>query len=178
MNLYLMRHGQTNWNIERRAQGRTDIPLNETGIKQAKEAIDKIKNITFDLVYSSPLQRALKTAEIVTEGKYPIIVDDLLIERSFGDLEGKSVDEFDLKAFLSTPLDKSYNKEETNQHMIDRAKKFIAKLPEVNNVLVVTHGAYYRAFMMALDESLKNGDYNSLYLKNCEVVKIEMEKYR
>ncbi|MGN1399026.1 MAG: histidine phosphatase family protein [Erysipelotrichaceae bacterium] len=178
MNLYVMRHGQTDWNIDKRTQGLVDIPLNQTGIQQAKAAIKQIKDICFDLVYSSPLQRAVKTAEIVTEGKYLIIIDDLLIERSFGDMEGLSASQFDVNAFLSRPLDKSYNNEETHQHMIERAKKFIDKLPDVDNVLIVTHGAYYRALMMALDESLKNGDYISLFLKNCEIQKIEMEKYR
>ena len=91
MKIYIARHGQTDWNSQHKAQGRTDIPLNETGIKQAEALRDNIKNIKFTAVYASPLKRAAKTAEVATDNKYNIIFDDRLVERSFGDYEGKEI---------------------------------------------------------------------------------------
>ena len=91
MNLYFVRHGQTDWNVEHRTQGWTDIPLNETGIKQAEALRDKLaqSGLRFDAVYSSPLQRVRRTAEIATAGNYEIILDDRLKERNCAEFEGK-----------------------------------------------------------------------------------------
>lgn len=63
--IYIVRHGQTDWNLEGRYQGRTDIDLNETGIKQAEKIRQELKSVKFDKVFSSPLKRAYKTAQII-----------------------------------------------------------------------------------------------------------------
>ena len=86
MKLVLVRHGQTDWNIGKLAQGQCDIPLNATGIKQANEARDKLAGYDFNTRYSSPLSRAAETAKIIC-GDQPIIYDDLLKERAFGEYE-------------------------------------------------------------------------------------------
>ena len=62
MRLLLTRHGQTDWNVQGKAQGRTDTELNSTGIEQAKRLAEKIKNYNIDIIISSPLKRARKTA--------------------------------------------------------------------------------------------------------------------
>ena len=67
--IYVVRHGQTDWNLEGRFQGRIDIPLNEKGKSQAKKTKEKLEGIKFDKVFSSPLKRALETAKIITEKK-------------------------------------------------------------------------------------------------------------
>lgn len=84
-----MRHGQTNWNINKILQGQTNIDLNETGINQAKAKIEEIKNLDINLIFCSPLNRAAQTAKIVSNRKIPIIYNDSLTERCFGDFEGK-----------------------------------------------------------------------------------------
>jgi len=91
MKLYVARHGLTDWNLEKRAQGHKDMPLNATGREQARALRDEIKDIKFDSVYASPLKRAAEIAEIAVGDKYEIIYDDRLMERSFGDFEGKVV---------------------------------------------------------------------------------------
>ena len=76
MILYVIRHGETAWNKVRRLQGQTDIPLAEEGIRLAKETGIGMKDIPIDLVISSPLQRALQTADCITEGRnIPILTD-------------------------------------------------------------------------------------------------------
>lgn len=85
--IYIVRHGQTDWNVEGKYQGRIDIELNVNGINQAKQISEKLKDIKFDKIFSSPLKRALQTAIIISGGD--IIIDDRLIERSNGELEGK-----------------------------------------------------------------------------------------
>ena len=90
MKFYIIRHGQTNWNKEGRIQGKTDIELNEEGIKQAEEAKRILKDYPIDMIVSSTLKRARKTAEIINEAKnVPIMFDKALEERGFGDFEGK-----------------------------------------------------------------------------------------
>ena len=73
--LYIMRHGKTDWNLTHKLQGKTDIPLNEMGIKMAKEAGERYKDIHFDVCYCSPLVRARDTAKYVLEGRdVPVII--------------------------------------------------------------------------------------------------------
>ena len=92
MILYVIRHGETAWNKVRRLQGQTDIPLAEEGIRLARETGIGMKDIPIDLVISSPLQRALQTANCITEGRnIPILTDERIQEISFGDWEGESL---------------------------------------------------------------------------------------
>lgn len=88
--LALLRHGQTDWNIDLRLQGITDIPLNETGIEQAIEAAEVLAGTKWDVVIASPLSRARDTALIVgpAVGHEEIGIEDRLLERSFGEAEG------------------------------------------------------------------------------------------
>ena len=92
----LLRHGQTDWNIDFRLQGITDIPLNETGILQAQTAAAAIPKSFWNFVASSPLSRALDTAKIVAHAiEIPeVTVDSLLLERSFGEAEGMTHSEW------------------------------------------------------------------------------------
>lgn len=101
---YFFRHGETDYNVEKRVQGWLDIPLNNNGIAQAHELAKKLLNVKFDCIYSSPLSRALKTAEIVCD-KNPtkIIIEDGLKERNLGAFSGKIVRMSD--ASPDTPID-------------------------------------------------------------------------
>lgn len=88
--LYIMRHGQTQWNAQGRLQGQTDIPLNEVGRAGAAAAREKYGCIPLDVCFASPLKRALETAEIFLKGRaVPIYTDDRLKEMFFGDFEGE-----------------------------------------------------------------------------------------
>ena len=89
-----LRHGVTDWNRQGRFQGRTDILLNDEGIAQAHAAALRLQGVAFDHIVSSPLIRAVKTAEIVADAsRKPVLVDADLIECDFGSLEGKSIHE-------------------------------------------------------------------------------------
>lgn len=87
MGIYIIRHGQTELNSRQVLQGRSDYPLNEAGIAQAEGAARRLQGIRFDRVYTSPLRRAVQTAEIVAPG-VPQIVDRRLIEMDYGPYEG------------------------------------------------------------------------------------------
>ena len=94
MIFYLVRHGQTDWNNEKRMQGHMDIPMNEEGIRQINELAEGLikEGIIFNRLISSPLDRARKSAEIIVEKtgfKDGILFDDDFIERSCGILEGE-----------------------------------------------------------------------------------------
>ena len=93
MIIYLVRHGQTDWNNERRFQGHRDIPLNEAGVRQINDLADKIagEKVVFDKLITSPLDRARKSAEIIAQKtgfNKEIIIDEDMIERDCGALEG------------------------------------------------------------------------------------------
>jgi probable phosphoglycerate mutase len=151
--IYLARHGQDQDNVNRILNGHRDKPLTEIGINQAKEVAEKIKeaSIKFDVIFSSPLQRAFKTAEIIAEisGNIIPIKEDLLIERDFGIMTGKPVSSIiemctpniieteEINYFLSP------EGAETFQDLINRGKKLLDKLEknyQDKNILLVTHG--------------------------------------
>ena len=87
---YYLRHGETDWNLQRRMQGRSDVPLNETGIAQAHAAKSLLTGLAIQTVCTSPLARARDTAEIINQALgCPVVTIDDLAECSFGDYEGK-----------------------------------------------------------------------------------------
>ena len=67
---FLFRHGQTDWNLKKRCQGHTDIPLNKNGIKEAEELSIKLESTPLQVIYSSDLKRAVETAEVISAKKY------------------------------------------------------------------------------------------------------------
>lgn len=175
MKIYIARHGQTDWNIQHKAQGRTDIPLNETGINQAEALRDSIKGIKFTAVYASPLKRAAKTAEIATDGKYNINYDDRLMERSFGDFEGKEINGWaeatgydigDLK------LNTNIGNIEPVRDVLARTKDFLdsikAEYGDHDVILVVTHGQAARGLHHNLVGYTDDTDWWSVAYGNAE----------
>lgn len=109
--LYVVRHGQTDWNKRKVMQGQTDIPLNEEGIKQAKLLREKLKDITFDAIFCSPLIRAKQTCEIIA-GVCNATYDKRIIERNYGEFENREKKSFDYNEFWSYSLNKEYKKAE------------------------------------------------------------------
>ena len=156
--LYIVRHGQTDWNITHKIQGQIDIPLNTIGESQAKEAADLLKEIHFDAVFSSDLLRAHRTAEIITlERQIAIQTTHLLRERNFGQLEGKEIVELrEMEKELEDLTDnqrfshKKYPDLESDEELIGRFLTFLREVAvayEGKNVLVVTHGGLMRAIL-------------------------------
>jgi len=170
--IYIVRHGQTDWNLEGRYAGRKDVELNAKGIEQAQSIHEELKDIKFDKVISSPLKRAYKTATIITNDE--ITTDERIIERCNGELEGK------LKEECPTNID--FNDPNTGfgiESIIDFRKRIadffddISKNYKGKNVLVVTHagvGIYARCYFEGDPE---DGDYSAYKIKNCQVVKYE-----
>ena len=125
MKLLLTRHGQTDWNVAGKIQGITDIELNETGVKQAEATREKLLNQNIDVIISSPLKRARKTAEIIKgERNIPLIIDNGLKERCFGKLEGKTREEFDFDEIWNYKLNKQYEDAESTGELFERVTRF------------------------------------------------------
>ena len=95
MYIYVIRHGQTDWNVEHKLLSYTDIPLNDVGINQCKEAEKVVKNLDYNLVISSPKLRTRQSLEIVNSKNVETIFDDRLIERNAGSIEGVDVSTFE-----------------------------------------------------------------------------------
>ena len=92
--LCLIRHGETDWNVARRIQGHTDIPLNHTGLEQARLLAQSLADEQFDAIYSSDLGRARQTAEAVAHRLHQTVrLDPLLRERHYGEFQALTYDE-------------------------------------------------------------------------------------
>ena len=106
MKIYLMRHGETKWNKRSKLQGQVDIPLAPKGIEQAEMTSEGMKDIPFDHIFSSPLKRAYKTAQVVRRDRpIEIVRDDRLKEMSFGTSEGKIIGKAPARGSRDTGMD-------------------------------------------------------------------------
>ena len=149
--LFLIRHGQTNWNMEGRYQGNCDIELNSTGIKQAELASKYLSRVKFSKIYSSPLKRTMKTANIIngrTEVK--IEVYDDLKEVDFGKWEGLKFNEInkdyhkEYQQWLTDPYNNRPTGGESFKELTLRTTSVIdsivAENTDESSVAIVTHG--------------------------------------
>ncbi len=183
MNLFLIRHGETEWNALGKIQGSCDIGLNETGIAQAREISEKISgsNLQFVRIYSSGQQRAVLTAQIVSgaTGVDHFQIDGLQ-EIHFGEWEGlswKEVQKRHPEAFDNWLRDRRYStahKGESYQALVDRVLAALRGIISENNadVLVVTHGAVIMSLLCYLDQAPFE-DMMKYSVKNAELIRID-----
>ena len=160
--LFVARHGETDWNLEHRLQGRTDIPLNENGRNQMRQAGLALREQGFqvDKIVCSPLKRASETAAILGQSigyTGEISPDEDLLERSFGTAEG----------LLITPeldvTDPKYSMESA-EHLCQRIQRVLDRYsadPD-RHVLMVTHGAFIMATMDYLAGNPLRTNYQTL----------------
>ena len=178
--LVLIRHGQSLWNAENKFTGWTDIGLSEKGIEEAEEAGEKLENIPFDVVHTSALIRAQKTAEIIIRKnkkskKIPVYKDKRLNERHYGSLQGLNKKETAEKygaeqvhiwrrSFDVPPPDGESLKMNAERTIPYFKENIIQDLKKGKNVLVSAHGNSLRSIVMYIENISKE-----------DVVKLEIE---
>ena len=183
MIIYMMRHGETDWNVQHLFQGRTDIPLNENGREVARLTRDAMKDIEFDLAYCSPLCRAKETAQIILEGRdIPLLEDERIIEMGFGNYEAKSMSTLDeqIMTFFEHPeayIDKDGI--EPFEAVLARAKDFLEDIIANSDyqdkiILVATHGAMIRGLIGALKKKPIKDFWEGGVHKNCGMTIVEV----
>jgi len=180
--LYIVRHGETDWNTEKRIQGQTDIELNENGVRLAELTSEGLKDVEFDYIFSSPLKRAYKTAEIIRgERTTEIVRDDRLKEMFFGKYEGTTKAERPADCCITTLFKDSGNYvaeggAESLEHLGERAEAFLKEhifpIESVNpdaQILLIGHGALNKALMSCLMHWDKKDFWGYVQQKNCTV---------
>ncbi len=148
MSIYLIRHGETAGNADRRLQ-RPDVPLNEAGLEQARRLGERLRDAGIAHVLSSDLLRARQTAEAVVRATgSPIQFDPLLQERNFGDLRGRLYDELDPELFSEDYDPPGGESGDVFRERVNRAwQRIVECTTEVDgrgHLAVVTHGLVYR----------------------------------
>ena len=186
MKLYFVRHGETDWNKEKKIQGNVNIELNEFGRHLARETAKGLKDISFDICYTSPLWRARETAEIILEGRdVPIVEHDKISEMAFGIYEGGCCSKAgwnlpeDFRKFFHDPAGYKAPQDGEDFYMMKkRTGEFLKELYENeelrdSNVLIATHGAALAGIL----NNIKGEDIAQYWgvgvHKNCAVTEVE-----
>lgn len=177
MKIYVVRHGQTEWNVLRKMQGSADIPLNENGINQAKQTKQNLKNTKFDIIFCSPLIRAKQTAEIINEEKnLKIIYDERLRERNYGEFEGTSKSSFNYNEFWAYNNNIKYNKAENVQDFFNRIYNFLDDIKSSysnKNILIVCHAGVVKAIECYANGMMKDEEIGPYLPDNASINEYE-----
>ena len=189
MKLYMIRHGETDWNKERRLQGQTDTLLNEFGRRLALETAPALEDIPFDVVYTSPLARAKETAHLVLgDREIPVIEEDRIREMGFGAFEGMickgehfNIPDKHFHYFYDAP-EKYLPSQggESFQDVLSRLNSFLTELfsrEELKDktVLVSTHGAALCGMLQLMKKNPIEKFWGNGVHKNCAVTYADVE---
>ena len=187
MIIYVMRHGQTDWNVSKRLQGRSDIQLNENGRELAWRTGQELLKIPFYMAFSSPLKRAKETAILALGGReLAVVEDERIIEISFGEYEGLcsgkenyQIPDRNFTNFFTAPDQYKVPKggESFKQLQVRTALflKDITSRPELEDktILVTTHGAAGRAILNTLRFYALKDFWNGGVSPNCSIAILE-----
>ena len=188
MKLYIVRHGETDWNKARKIQGQSDIPLNAFGRHLARETAKGLADVHFDLCFTSPLSRAKETARIILEGRdVPIIEDPRIEEMSFGVYEGKccSSEGWELpeefRRFFDGP--DRYEAPEGGEDFAQVRERTGGFLEELagnpayadKQILVTTHGAALAGLLCYIRRAPLSRYWGTGVHKNCAVTEVACE---
>ena len=182
--IYITRHGQTDWNVQKKVMGRFDEPLNQNGLKQAEETRKKLIDIDIDLIICSPLMRAKQTAEVInTNRNIPIIYDDRIIERDFGEFEGMETKDFDFQGYWNYYENMQFQSAENIQVFFQRVYNFlndIIKKYHGKNILLVAHGGVSIPVACYFNDNIPKGSLvdAGLVLGNCQVASYSIDENR
>ncbi len=157
MRLMLVRHGKTDWNVQRRYQGGSDLSLNEVGLRQAGALAARLAGEQIDAIYASDLARAVQTAQIIAaKHSRPVIADPRLREMSFGDWEGLTFDQIrarwpqEANAWLGDSLRVAPPGGETLAQVAERVRGALDDILGKNadqTVVLVSHGGPLRVLL-------------------------------
>ena len=187
MKLYLLRHGETDWNKAKKIQGCTDIPLNDYGRELARKTGEGMRDISIDLVITSPLVRAKETAHLVMAGRDVKVIENPQIqEMNFGEYEGKPSDEEPtasiLKAFFKNPGAYPPPEEgESIPQLLARTGEFLETIYQNQdlqnkNILISTHGAAMTGLVNNIKGQLEVNDFWKMGVPpNCAVTIVSVE---
>lgn len=169
--IYIIRHGQTELNNRQVLQGRSDWPLNEKGMEQARAAAERLKGVPFSAVFSSPLIRAVQTAKILVPGALPFI-DTRLIEMDYGPYEGADLTRLPpevvtfFRDFVRNPAPAGM---EPLSAVVRRAGEFVEERCRTEeDILISTHAIAMKGILEYLAPE-SGGAYWSTYIGNCAV---------
>lgn len=149
--IYLTRHGQTLWNLEKRLQGQGDSPLTDKGIKGAKLLGKRLEEIELDVIYTSPIKRALETAKLIKGERNIMLIEEKgLMEINFGDYEGHTEEEMlgigkgqEISKIFNGEMDVVPPKGESLRMVYSRVKDTLDEIlsrEKGKKILIVTHG--------------------------------------
>ena len=187
MKIYLMRHGETKWNKRSKLQGQVDIPLAPKGIEQAEMTSEGMKDIPFDHIFSSPLKRAYKTAQVVRRDRpIEIVRDDRLKEMSFGTSEGKIIGKImanpAMVRYQRFRLDPAHFRPakygEYFQDVLKRTDEFFQEeiVPlegKAENILIVAYGCVVRSFILNFTKRPLSEFWKTPFGRNCSSAAFE-----
>lgn len=182
MYIYIIRHGETDRNHAKVLQGRSDLPLNGTGIAQAEKAGAwfRAHGVFFDRVYTSPLRRAAETARLAAGTDTPLHTDPRLLEMDYGPYEGMNLSSPapELAAFFRDfahhPAPAGMEPLSAVSARLGAFLKEIKQGPHFQNILVSTHAVAMKGALEFLTPE-SNGSYWSRYIGNCAVYKTELK---
>lgn len=179
---YIVRHGEADWNVKGLLQGHSESPLTKKGRDQAKILGNKLKDMNFDLAFSSDLFRAKKTAEIIAlEHQLAVETTELLRERNFGKYEGKPYEAIRTYDELLRNLNKeerhifSQDGVENEASFIGRVFTFLRETAITHpgkKILVVSHGGVMRSLLMHLGVAKETVNHSSVSIKNAAYIKL------
>lgn len=177
MVLYLIRHGQTDWNLQKKIQGIEDVPLNQTGMEQAARCGEALKTHSWDVIYTSPLSRASETAQIISQktNQPPVIIAPGLIERDFGEGSGLTYEELH-KQYPDYPhtLPKGMESFEVLKKRIYETVLQCAKKHPAGNIILISHGGSINALLYQVSQGAFGTGVT--YLKNTCICQLSLEK--
>lgn len=168
MKLIVLRHEKTDYNIEGKVQGLTDIPLNQMGIEACKILKKDLEKFHIDYVVSSPLKRARQTAIFVSDA--PLFIDERLIERNLGLYEGKDKSIYDSSLYADIDLNSTQNGVESVRDVLERVFDFLDEIikEKDKNILLVSHGGIIKFIPYYFSGLPKHGILNSYTIQNGE----------
>ncbi|MCY0896359.1 MAG: histidine phosphatase family protein [Alicyclobacillaceae bacterium] len=143
MEIWIVRHGETDWNLDQRVQGWSDIPLNATGMNQAEQLAQQLQDIRFDRIYSSDLSRAMSTAARIALGRDATVIPDIrLRERRKGEAEGVVFD--DIPERFPDGIAGEESDAELEERLFAALHDIGACQTQAERVLCVSHGGSIR----------------------------------
>lgn len=182
--LYLVRHGQTVWNQEKRFQGSLNSELTTLGVRQAELLSKRLEKIKIDVVYSSPMKRAIETAKIITNDGLDIKVDDAFAEMSFGNWEGRfyhEVNELEPDMFYALFNEPENYLPTTGESFIEVRTRVVGRILELLNnhseetILIVAHGIVIKSIISFFESKAENKLSERLVVPSASLSSISLD---